>query len=538
MRPILVVQVLLALSVSARVSDTSVAQRGRLGTIRFVTTCTPRAQPIFNDAVAQLHSFAFAASSQAFRDVLRVDPDCAMAYWGLALGDWGNPFAAGIKPNAIIERGRADVARARVTGRPSDRERRYIEAVAQLYKEGDSGQPARLAAYRAAMSELAATHPADTEATIFATLATVVAADPADKSYADQLAAGSTLERLFKVLPDHPGLAHYIIHTYDVPSLAPRAVEAAHRYALIAPGTSHALHMPSHTYTRMGAWQRSIQANVMSARVARSEGSTAEELHATDYQAYAYLQLGQDSAAAAVVKALPEIASRFDPNAVGASAPPAAGYFAMAAIPARYALERGAWAAAAALEVHSSPVPFADALTHFARALGSARLGDSTQAGAAIEALGRIRTQLAQRNETYWSEQVEIERLSATAWLALARGRNDEAVATMRQAAEREDATEKNAITPGPLAPARELLGDMLLATHASAQALVEYEATLTREPNRYRALAGAGQAAYESGNRPAARKYYSQLLKLGAHADQPARPELAEAARILRRTR
>ncbi|MEP7347810.1 MAG: hypothetical protein ABI877_21245 [Gemmatimonadaceae bacterium] len=529
---------LLAVLMIAPDSDTTHTTQQKVGTVHFTTTCAPDAQPIFNRAVAQLHSFAFGASRQTFQEVLRIDPNCAIAYWGLALGDWGNPFAAGIKPNEVIERGRADVERARVTGGPSEREHQYVEAVAHLYQDAEERQPVRVAAYRAAMSELAARHPADTEATIFAELASVFAADPADKSYASQIAAGATLERLFKVLPDHPGLAHYIIHAYDVPPLARRAVVAARRYAQIAPSTSHALHMPSHTYTRIGAWSQSIEVNIASAKVAHAEGSTAEELHASDYQIYAYLQRGQDRAAKGVVDAVAEMIRRFDPNAMGTGAPPAAGFFAIAAIPARYALERDDWAAAAALESRPSPVPFADAVTHFARALGAARIGDSVTASAAIDALGRIRLQLEQHNESYWSEQVEIERLSATAWLALARGKKDEALSAMRAAAEREDATEKNAISPGPLAPARELLGDMFLATHDPKSALTEYEATLKHEPNRYRALAGAARAASEAGNVATARTYYAQLLKLGDHADRPARPQFVEAARIMKAAR
>jgi len=511
------------------------ASQAKLGTVRFATTCAPSVQLEFNRAVAQLHSFAFGAANQSFDEVLRMDPECAIAYWGLAVADWGNPFAAGIKPNAIIERGREHVEHGRVTGHASDREHSYLEAVAHLYQDAELTQPERLARYRSAMAEVAALYPADTEAVIFAALTSVVAADPADKTYASQLAAGATLERLFKVLPDHPGLAHYIIHTYDVPALAPRGIMAARRYAQIAPSTSHALHMPSHTFTRIGAWQQSIQVNISSVKAARTEGSTAEELHASDYLTYAYLQQGQDKAARAILDALPEIVSRFDPNVVGTGAPPAAGFYAAAAIPARYALERGAWGEAAALSARPGPVPFANAVTQFARALGAARMGDTSVASEAIESLERIRDQLLQRKEAYWSEQVEIQRLSATAWMELARGAQDQALATLQAAAEREDATEKNAITPGPLAPARELLGDMLLVTSQPQRALVEYEATLKIEPNRFRALAGAARAAVGAGKMATAREYYSQLLKLAARADQQSRPDLVEAARVLR---
>ncbi len=509
----------------------------KLGTVRFVTSCAPSTRIEFNRAVALLHSFAFGPAIGGFNAVLRLDPRCTMAYWGLALSAWGNPFAAGVKPAAQIRRGLDLVERAREPAAPTDRERRYLAAVTLLYENVEAlDQRTRLLAYRDAMAELTVREPSDTEAAIFHALAMGIAADPADKSYASQLAAGATLERLFAALPDHPGLAHYIIHVYDVPPLAGRALVAAHRYAAIAPTVSHALHMPSHTFTRVGDWQQSIEANVASARAARQEGATAEELHSADYRAYAYLQTCQDRAAERLVSGLPAVERRFDPNAVGSAAPPAAGYFALAAIPARYALERGAWGDAAHLPVHQSPVPFADAVTLFARALGAARIRDTASGRAALLALERVRDQLVERKEGYWSQQVEIQRRAGSAWLLSAAGRKEAALAEMRAAAELEDATEKNAITTGPLAPARELLGEMLLVFHEPSAALSEFEGTLQHEPNRFRALAGAARAAEEAGNGVAARKYYRQLLAVCAHADRPGRRELADARRRLGR--
>ncbi len=510
-----------------------------IGTVHFATSCHPAAQALFSRAVAVLHSFAFSQAAEGFHAVLRADPECAMAWWGLALTAWGNPFAAGVKPAPQIQRGLDAVTRARATGAPTPRESGYIEAAARLYEHADSvDQRARLLSYRDAMAELVLREADDTEAAIFHALALAITADPADKTYASQLAAGATLERLFARMPDHPGLAHYIIHSYDVPPLAGRALGAARRYARIAPAVSHALHMPSHTYTRVGHWQQSVAANVTSAEAAHREGATAEELHADDYRMYAYLQMGQDRAARRILAALPAVARRMDPNAIGTGAPPAAGYFAIAAIPARYALERGAWAEAARLELLPSPVPFANAATWFARGLGAARVGDMAAADTAIAALQGIRDRLTKAGESYWSEQVEIQRRSALAWRAFAAGRPDEALAEMRAAAEREDATEKNAITPGPLAPARELLGEMLLAAHQPAPALAAFEATLLHELNRFRALAGAARAAREAGDRAAARKYSAELLKLGARADRPGRRDLADAAREMNRSR
>jgi tetratricopeptide (TPR) repeat protein len=487
-----------------------------LGTVRFATSCAVAARPLFNRATALLHSFGFSQAAASFDAVLRADPRCAMAWWGLALTAWGNPFAAGIKPSAQLQRGLDAVQRARATGAPTERERGYIEAVARLYERADSlDQRARLLAYRDAMAELAAREPADTEAQIFHALAQAVSADPADKTYASQLAAGATLERLFVKLPGHPGIAHYLIHSYDVPPLAGRALTAAGRYGRIAPAVSHALHMPSHTYTRVGDWRRSITANVAAGNAALREHATAEELHSMDYRTYAYLQTGQDAAAARMLAALPTLVRRFDPTDVGSAAPPAAGYFAIAAIPARYALERGDWAAASRLELQPSPVPFADAITWFARGLGAARRGDTAGAHTAVAELTRLRDRLAKAGEFYWSEQVELQRRSTAAWLAFAAGRRDSALREMREAAEREDATEKDAITPGPLAPARELLGEMLLAAGSPAAALAAFEETLRHEPNRWRALAGAAAAASAAGDHAAARKYRASLRQL-----------------------
>jgi peptidoglycan/xylan/chitin deacetylase (PgdA/CDA1 family) len=512
-----------------------IARAQQVGTVRFSTSCAAATQSGFNRAVALLHSFAFSQASEGFQGVLRSDPRCAIAWWGIALSAWGNPFAAGIKPAAQISRGLDAVTRGRQLGAPTPREAGYLTAVARLYERADSlDQRTRLLAYRDAMAELVQRAPADTEAAIFHAVAVAIAADPADKSYAGQLAAGATLERLFAKLPDHPGLAHYLIHNYDVPPLAGRALSAAGRYGHIAPEISHALHMPSHTYTRVGYWRQSIEANIGSAEAAQRESSVAEELHADDYRTYAYLQTGQDSAAREIVAAVPGIAARLDPTAVGTGAPPSAGFFAIAAIPARYALERGAWTEAAVLDLRPSPYPFADAQTWFARALGAARLGDTAGGSRASAALESIRDKLSKAGERYWTEQVEIQRQVAMAWHAWAAGNRERGLSELRAAAEREAATEKNAITPGPLAPARELLGEMLLMAGRPVEALAAFEATLLKEPNRFRAVAGAARAAAAAGDQANARKYYAALLELGEAADRPGRPEQVEAAKMV----
>ena len=504
--------------------------------MRFATSCNAMAQPKFNRAVALLHSFGFAPAIDGFNDALKSDPKCAIAYWGIALSDWGNPFAAGLRPVAQLERGAESIRLARTTGTPTERELGYINAAGHLYDNFQTvDQPTRMLAYRDAMAELSMRQPADTEAAIFYALSLAISAPPADKTYASLLKAGAILEKLFAAQPDHPGLAHYIIHAYDVPSLASRALVAARRYSVIAPEEAHALHMPSHTYTRVGLWQKSIDANVASAAIARRDGWGAEELHASDYRVYAYLQTGQDKAAKQLMDALPEIAKRFDPKSNGSAAPPAAGFYALAVIPVRYALERGDWKSAMNLELRPSPFAPADATTHFARAIGAGQIGDTVAAKASIEALQQIHGKLVAAKESYWAEQVEIQRMGASAWLAYAQHRKDDALSIMRSAADREDATEKNAITPGPIAPARELLGVMLLQFHEPRLAQKEFEATLLKEPNRFRSVAGAAESAAAAGDRAAARRYYAQLISISARADKPGRPELAQALRYAR---
>ena len=507
----------------------------KLGTVRFATTCNAPAQKEFNRAVALLHSFEFSRAIAGFHSTLKADPSCSMAYWGIALNQWGNPFADGLKAPSQLRDGRSAAAQATASGAKSPRERAYIAAVAKLYADfEDTPQPTRLLRYRDAMAEVSHRYPQDHEAAIFYALALAVAADPRDKTYSNRLQAGQILERLFAQEPDHPGLAHYIIHTYDVPPLADKAIPAARRYATIAPDAPHALHMPSHTFTRVGYWEDSIASNLAAAASARRAGETAEELHANDYLAYAYLQSGRDQAAGELVKSLPQLSARFDPSRIiGGAAPPAAGYYALAAIPARFALERNDWQTATRLPLRDTPVPFADAITCFARGLGLAHLGDAAGAQAAAEALGKLGQRLQAAKESYWAEQVEIQRLGVLAWAALAQGRTDDALRDMAAAAQREDATEKSAITPGPLKPARELLGEMLLQLNQPKPALAEFEKALQREPDRFRALYGAGRAAQAAGDTPASQRYFRRLLVVCAHGDKPGRKELAEAAQL-----
>jgi tetratricopeptide (TPR) repeat protein len=503
----------------------------QLGRVHFETTCKPDVAASFDRAVALLHSFSFSAARQGFDDVAAKDPSCAIAHWGAALAHWGNPFAGMRSPKSLAG-GQAAISRALAAGTPSPRERDYIAAAAELFKNYDRvDQRTRVVAYEQAMERVYQAYPNDREAAAFYALAANQTALPSDKRYTQQLKAAAILEKLFKDQPEHPGLAHYIIHAYDHPPLAPRALAAARRYAQIAPSAPHALHMPSHTFTRVGSWQESIDTNIRSAEAAVREGTFGEALHAMDYQVYAYLQSGQDRAAKRVIQdEAPKTLAKLDLNAMGGAAPPVAGLYAANAVHARYAMERGAWDEAAALKLQSSPFPFVDAITRFARAIGAARTGRPEAAKADVAELNALREKLAAMKDAYWTEQVGIQHQVASAWIAFAEGQKAEAVELLRKAADAEDATDKSAISPGPLAPARELLGEMLLAVDRPADALTELETTMKKEPNRFRATYYAAKAASASGNTATARKYFAQLVEICKAGDKPGRPELEEA--------
>ena len=510
------VVLLVALTSRLSAQDHAHAKPGaeQLGTVHFPTSCSAAVTPTFDRAIALLHSFEFGASIGAFNEVLASDSTCAMAHWGIALSRWGNPTSAANRAPRTLDPGRlAANSATRLSAGATDRERGYIAAVNQLFADYEQrDQRTRIVAYEAAMADLVAKQPTDIEARIFHALAQVGKAPPTDKTYALQIAAGTTLEKLWEQQPNHPGLAHYIIHAYDVPALADRARAAAARYARIAPSAAHALHMPSHTFTRVGQWQESINTNLRSMNEAKRTGSMAEALHAADYATYAYLQLRLDDSAKTMVDSMPAYAARFDVNAVTGAAPGWAGLFALASIPARYALERGDWKLASSLRATATSAPYTEAQTYFARALGASRTGDVAAARANIDSLGAIHGRLVAQKEAYWTEQVAIQRLAAQAWLDLAERRPDSALAHMREASTREDATEKSPVTPGPLAPAHELAGDLLMELGKPADALAEYRKTLTKEPGRYRSLLGARNAARKMGNRKTEAEFAKQL--------------------------
>jgi tetratricopeptide (TPR) repeat protein len=507
----------------------------RLGTVRFATSCAPAVQPQFDRAVALLHSFHLDAAVGAFTDVAAADPTCGMAYWGVAMSWLGNPLAAPPSARGLKEGGAA-VDRAKAAGARTDREREYIAAIETIYKDADRvDHRTRALAYEKAMEQLAARYPADREAAVFYALALNITLDPNDKTYANQLKAAGILEQVFAAQPDHPGVAHYLIHSYDFPPIAAKGLPAAKRYASIAPAAPHALHMPSHIFTRVGSWQESIESNRASAKAAADALAASgpqtglrsyEGLHAYDYMMYGYMQLGRDREARALVE---EVAATRKLNIDHF-----AGAFALAAIPARFALERGQWAEAAALSPTPADLawnrfPQAESIVWFARGLGAARSGNAARAREDLARIEALRDAMIAAKSLYWAHQSEVQRLAVAGWIARAEGRNEEALSLMRASAAAEETTEKHPVTPGPIKPARELLGDMLIELGQPAEALKEFEASHRVEPNRFQGLYGAARAAELAGDRARARTYYGRLVTLGKDADAD-RPEIKQA--------
>ncbi|HTP94967.1 MAG TPA: hypothetical protein VMK05_03910 [Burkholderiales bacterium] len=496
----------------------------KLGQVHFPTSCDPQVQPEFERGVALLHSFWFPEGLKTFREVLKADPSCAVAYWGIGVNRLLNPFG-GQPAEAVLLQGQEAVDKGLALGAKTQRERDYLAAIATLYAHDRAPWRERVVRYEQAMEQLARRYPDDKEAAIFYALALNVASDPADKTYARQLKAAAILERIFVEQPDHPGVAHYLIHSYDYPPIAQKGLPAARRYASIAPAAAHALHMPSHIFTRVGSWEDSIETNERSEATARRNNTPDEVMHAIDYQVYAYLQLARDADVKRALERAEVDAPRAERNA---------GAYALAAGSVRYALERGDWRAAAQLTVRPSKFPYTDAMTYFARALGAARSGDPASARKDVAELARLRDLLAERNDRYWSGEVEVQRTTAEAWTLLAERNPDAALAMMRKSADLEDASEKAPISPGRVLPARELLGDMLLELKQPAVALKAFEASALHDPNRYRGYAGAARAAAEAGDTVKARAYYAKLMQLAAKGDP--RPELEQARTYLAR--
>ena len=496
----------------------------RLGTVHFATSCNETAQRRFDRGMRYQHSFWYRESKEIFEEVLKADPECGIAYWGIALSMLNNPHNP--PPPANLPLGLAAIQKAKAVGAKSQRERDFIDALLVFYTDYDKvPHGARVQAYLKAIEAVAQRYPEDDEAQLFYGITLNVAASPNDKTYANQLKGAAILEKIFARQPRHPGVAHYLIHLYDTPALAEKGLDAAKRYSEIAPAAPHAQHMPSHIFTRVGYWNDSIAVNSVSARVAKADKEPIDQLHAMDYLVYAYLQLGQDAKARAVVDEMTAVTG-VNPNFL-------AGPYALATSPARYMIERGDWKGAAELQVRPTSVAQVEAITHFARALGAARTGNPEGARAEIARLAELRDKLREAKDAYWSEQVDIQWQVATAWMLYAEGKTEDALKAMSAAADAEDKTEKHPVTPGVPKPARELYGVMLLDRGLAAEALAAFEATIRKEPNRLNAFAGAAKAADRMGDKAKAKDYYQKLAALAGSADAD-RPDLVEAREYL----
>ena len=489
--------------------------------------------------MALLHSFWFDPAKKSFAKVLEHDPECGMAHWGIAIVSLGNPFAWPPNPNAM-KAGAAAMAEAQRVGAKTERERDYISALAELFRDWETTEyRPRAVAFEKAMEGVAARHPEDDEARILHALLLTVTALPTDKTFANQLKAAGILEPLFNKYPNHPGVAHYLIHTYYYAELAEKGLPAARAYAGIAPSVPHALHMPSHIFSRLGLWREMVEGNRASYLAAKSELAeqtlgvgTYDALHAMDYLVFVHLQQAQDKAARKLVDEVSAMRKVNVENFVAA--------YAFAAIPSRIVLEHGDWKRAASLQLSPRELawdkfPQAEVVLVFARGLGAARSGNVAAAHKDIERLKALKDAMAAAKNSYWAEQTAFQITTIKAWIAFTEQRPDEALQLMRAAAEAEEASDKHPVTPGNVVPSRELLGEMLLELRRPEQALAEFERSLKRDPNRFRGIYGAARAAEASGNRQVAREYYTKLLTLTANRDTE-RPELAQATVFLAR--
>ncbi|HEX3233430.1 MAG TPA: bacterial transcriptional activator domain-containing protein [Gemmatimonadales bacterium] len=508
---------------------------GRLGQVHFPVSCTAEAQRRFEHAMAVLHSFWWEEGEQAFNAVIQADSTCAMAYWGLAVNAWGNPFVGG-PAGAALRRGVEAAERAASHPAPTRREQGFIAASMALYRDASSTSNAvRLQAYADTMARLYRELPRETEVAIYYALALLATAPRTDTSLAQERKAASILAPLFARYPDHPGLAHYTIHATDSPRLASMGLDAARRYARIAPAVPHAQHMPSHIFVRLGLWEETVASNRKAyeaganyAKTLELAGMTPEELHTLDYAVYGYLQLGQDSAArAAVATGQHLVIAPGKDNLVSA--------YNRTAMAARILLERGDWRAAAEFPASGAADSGVSVmLRRFTRALGAARSGRPATARVEISALDSLATALAAQHEPYWARVAAIKRDVADAWIRFGLGDTTAALALAREAADGEDVTGKHPVTPAELLPARELQADMLLAAGRYVEAGAAYRATLQREPGRARSLFGLARAAQLAGDRSAARTAYRDLLRLMSRSDGD-RPELATAREFVR---
>jgi tetratricopeptide (TPR) repeat protein len=466
----------------------------KLGEVSFPISCAPAAQGPFNRGVALLHSFAYAAAENAFRHVAELDPKCAMAHWGIAMTYFHQLWEPPIE-STKISIAQKEIQQAQQIGTRSERERQFISALGLVYQDAATVPYAtRALKYEHAMRGLASENRKDVEAQVFYALALLANASPVDKTHARQKQAADLLEPLDRTYPEHPGIPHYLIHAYDNAELAPKGLRAARAYSEVAPSAPHALHMPSHIFTRLGLWEDSITSNLASREAARQLGDTADELHAMDYLVYAYLQSGHDKEAAQIVQQLNDMPKLNESDFIIA--------YAATAMPIRYAIERGQWADAAGIVPADGAPPHVVAIAVWARSLGLVRSGHVAEARTAIEELRQIEEQLRTSGNDYWATQVEILTREVMAWSAQKGGKPNEAAALLRASADEEDAIEKLPVTPGPIVPAREQLGYLLLEQNHAGQALKEFQTALANSPGRRGAVQGAAHAAELSGKR------------------------------------
>jgi tetratricopeptide (TPR) repeat protein len=500
-----------------------------VGSVQFTTSCSKAVTTSFNRAVALLHSFQYEQARAAFTEISKQEPSCAMAKWGVAMSHYH-----GVWRNGDNAAGRLALKSAQriADSNPATtyREKAYIDALSTVYAEDAKDAPSYDRAFEKRMAVLQAAYPDDDEAAIFHALTLSITAPKTDKTFENQRRCGEILEPIFQKRPHHPGVAHYIIHCYDNAVLAERGLPAARMYARIAPASAHANHMPSHLFTRVGSWDESIASNIKSAQLAAAAEPTSQNgeardqrLHAMDYLEYAYLQSGRVKQAMAVLDEMNALTP--------VSGLTLTGDYALAAIPARAAIELGDWQQASALTPRKGMVPWAEAITWAAIGEGSARAGNLERAANAEQTLAALRDATSKLNNTYWANQIEVQRREVAAWMAQKAGNKSDAFSKMLSAVELEESMDKDAVTPGAVTPAREMLAELYSLENQPKESLAEYEAVLKVAPNRFNAVYGAARAAEASGNNEVAKRYYQQLTEISPGDERPKAPVVSSSS-------